>query len=96
MGSDGIVSSTDHEHSLLYRPVNDDASIRAPINLSIKPVSTYTSPLLRFIFIHFKDNTVESLKQSGCYFYNLNNETKSVNAEDEIHLIESPLPTTAS
>ena len=64
--ADGIVSSTDHEHSLLYRPVNDDASIRAPINLSIKPVSTYTSPLLRFIFIHFKNNTVESLKQSGC------------------------------
>ena len=93
---DVIVSSPDHEYSLLYRPVNDDASIKAPINLPVKPASTYTCPLLRFIFIQFKDDTVESLKQSGCYFYNLNNETESVNAEDEIHLIESPPPMTPS
>ena len=85
--------SSDNEYSLHYTPlVNSDSS--TAVNLSaVKPVFTFTCPLLYFSFIQLNRETVESLKQSGCFFYSLQDQISPVEAEDTVYLLQSPTPT---
>lgn len=89
-----MVLSSDNEYSLHYRPplVNSDSTTAAVSLSAVKPEFTFTCPLLYFSFIQLNQETVESLKQSGCFFYSLQDQVSTVEAEDTIYLLQSPTP----
>ncbi|XP_019854664.1 PREDICTED: uncharacterized protein LOC109583670 isoform X2 [Amphimedon queenslandica] len=84
--------SSDTEYSLHYRPLGNSDSTTAVSLSAVKPECTFTCPLLYFSFIQLSQETVESLKQSGCFFYNLQDQVSPVEAEDTIYLLQSPTP----